>query len=181
MKKNLKAISYWEKPIYLGKKCQCYKKKIQKQKKNLESTRTKLSEGKLLKYPVKKKLNESRFIKTFFIKYEGKLSLQAKTMLNSFKNKYVYYAIEDILDFYNLEFNEKEQLKTFLYSSMISLQNDFSINFFDIWIKSIYYNDIKIDNKFIKSNSRDLNQITQITLKLSYLVKSPIQKVNSLW
>ena len=34
---------------------------------------------------------------TFQIKYEKKFSSTAKAILNSFKYKYIYYAIEDIL------------------------------------------------------------------------------------
>ena len=35
--------------------------------------------------------------KTFQIKYDRKLSSVAKFLLNSFQNKYLYYAIDDIL------------------------------------------------------------------------------------
>ena len=41
--------------------------------------------------------------KTFQIKYQKNLSSTAKVILNSFQNKYIYYAIDDIL--YGLEIN----------------------------------------------------------------------------
>ena len=78
--------------------------------------------------------------KTFHIKYEKKLSSVAKLVLNSFKNKYLYYAIDDIS--YSFESNPKERdnLLGILKSLVLSLQNNFSINFFDIWIYEIYIN-----------------------------------------
>ena len=51
------------------------------------------SEGKPLQYP---KPNEI-ISKTFQIKYDKKLSPTSKFILNSFQNKYIYYAIDDIL------------------------------------------------------------------------------------
>ena len=51
------------------------------------------SEGKPFLYPNPKELTS----KTFQIKYERKLSSIAKFLLNSFQNKYLYYAIDDIL------------------------------------------------------------------------------------
>jgi hypothetical protein len=62
----------------------------------------------------------------------------AKFILNSFQNKYLYYAIDDIL--YSLKSNpiERDNLLGILYSPVLSLQNNFSINFFDIWIREIY-------------------------------------------
>jgi hypothetical protein len=59
-------------------------------KKRKSNTR---SEGKPLQYPKSNEITS----KTFQIKYEKKLSLTAKFILNSFQNKYIYYAIDDIL------------------------------------------------------------------------------------
>ena len=59
------------------------------------------SEGKPIQYP---KSNEI-LSKTFQIKYEKQLSLIAKLVLNSFQNKYIYYAIDDILYLFELNQN----------------------------------------------------------------------------
>jgi hypothetical protein len=70
------------------------------------------------------------------------LSSTAKAILNSFQNKYIYYAIDDIL--YLLKSNpiERNNLLAILYSPILSLQNNFSINFFDIWIREVYIEEI---------------------------------------
>ena len=109
-------------------------------KKRKLSTR---SEGKPLQYP-----NEM-ISKTFQIKYDKKLSSLAKFILNSFQNKYIYYAIDDIL--YLLKSNpvERDNLLALLYSPVLSLQNNLCINFFDIWIQEVYIDEISKVNKFL--------------------------------
>ena len=51
------------------------------------------SEGKPVLYPNPGELTS----KTFQIKYEKQISSVAKFLLNSFQNKYLYYAIDDIV------------------------------------------------------------------------------------
>ena len=91
-------------------------------KKRKSSTR---SEGKPLQYP---DLNEITS-KTFQIKYDQKISSVAKFLLNSFRNKYLYYAIDDILYLLKSNPTEQENLLTILYSPVLSIHNNFSINF----------------------------------------------------
>lgn len=135
------------------------------------------SEGKPLQYPKPNEITS----KTFHIKYEKKLSLIAKSLLNSFRNKYIYYAIDDIL--YLLKSNpvERDNLLSILYSQVLSLQNNLSINFFDIWIHQIYINEIPKVNKFIPNDFQNLEQFTYITIKLLYKTRIPIKKTESLW
>jgi hypothetical protein len=135
------------------------------------------SEGKPLQYP---KPNEIT-LKIFQIKYEKKLSSIAKFVLNSFQNKYIYYAIDDIL--YLLKSNPIEQnnLLTIIYSPILSLQNDFSVNFLDIWIQEIYINEVSKVNKFISNDSKNIEQFNDITIKLLYKTKVPVKKQDSLW
>lgn len=139
----------------------------------------KISEGKPLQYPEPNEI-EIRS-KTFHIKYEKKLSSIAKLILNSFRNKYIYYAIDDIL--YLLKSNpvERDNLLSILYSQVLSLQNNLSVNFFDIWIHQIYINEISNLNKFINNDSQNLEQFTYITIKLLYKTSVPIKKPESLW
>lgn len=185
-RKPVTPILRWEKPYFISKKCTCYKNKIKKKKETESdqfgiSDRVGISEGKSLNYPLNDKLSNPRFLKTFHIKYQGGLSPIAKSKLSKFKNKYIYYAIDDILYFFDLKLDEKEKLQTFLYSSMISLQNDFSVNLFDIWIDSIYYNDGIRNNKFLTKNLQNHKHFTHIILKLSYIKKSPVKKAESKW
>lgn len=143
-------------------------------KKRKFSTR---SEGKPLQYPKPNEITS----KIFQIKYEKKLSSIAKLILNSFRNKYIYYAIDDIL--YLLKTNpvERDNLLEILYSQILSLQNNLSVNFFDIWIHEIYINEISKVNKFINNDSQNFEQFTFITIKLLYKTRIPIKKPESLW
>lgn len=188
---------------------QCYcselNKLIDEQKDTVKSNRTGLSDGKPLRYQdgIKIRLDDinefqepslktfklmngclnGQFLKTFQIQYKIPLSLTARNLLTSFTNKYIYYAIDDIL--YLLDSNriEKENLLTIIYSSMLSLHNDFSINFFDIWIDSVYLNDNFQKNRFLESHNGSLNQITEttITLKFHYITRIPIKKPEPIW
>ena len=76
---------------------------------------------------------------------------------------------------------EKNNLLEILYLPVLSLQNNFSINFFDIWIHEIYINETSKDNKFITNNSQNPEQLSYITIKLLYKTKVPIKKQESLW
>ena len=138
---------------------------------------TKRSEGKPFRYPT---LNESR-VKTFQIKYERKLSSIAKLLLNSFQNKYLYYAIDDILYLLNSNSNERDNLLALLYSPVLSLQNNLSVNFFDIWIQEVYINEVTKTNKFLSANSENFESFHYITIKLLYRTKIPVKKQESLW
>lgn len=135
------------------------------------------SEGKPLQYP---KSNEI-ISKTFQIKYQNKLSLTSKFILNSFQNKYIYYAIDDIL--YTLKSSpiERDNLLVILYSPILSLQNNFSVNFFDIWIQQIYIEEISKPNKFLEMDSQSLNEFSYITIQFFYKTRVPVKKQESLW
>ena len=135
------------------------------------------SEGKPLQYPKSNEITSQ----TFQIKYEKKLSSMAKAILNSFQNKYIYYAIDDIL--YLLKENPSEQnnLLALLYSPILSLQNNFSINFFDIWIREVYIEEITKTNKFLTSDSSTSELFSYITIKLFYKTRVPVKKQESLW
>ena len=135
------------------------------------------SEGKPFQYP-----NPTELIsKTFQIEYHENLSSTATFILNSFKNKYIYYAIDDIL--YSLKSNpaERDNLLTILYSPIISLQNNFLVNFFDIWIRDIYIDEKLKSNKFLNKNSGNLKKINCITINFLYKTKVMIKKQESLW
>ena len=150
--------------------CKCHEIPIVKKTESIH-------EGRIIQYPTS---NEG-FFKTFKIKYEKKLSPIAKILLNNFTNKYLYYAIDDIL--YLLKSNPKEQedLLTILYSPVLSIHNNLSINFFDIWIHEIYINEVSKVNKFLSQNSKNFEEFNYITIKLLYKTRIPIKKQESLW
>jgi hypothetical protein len=159
--------------ILYENRCRCNEEfSITKKRKSI--TR---SEGKPLQYPKPNEITSQ----TFQIKYEKKLSSTAKVILNSFQNKYIYYAIDDIL--YSLKENasERDNLLAILYSPVLSLQNNFSINFFDIWIREVYIEEISKVNKFLTKDSQTLEQFSYITIKLFYKTRVPVKKQESLW
>ena len=119
--------------------------------------------------------------RTFQIKYDKKLSPIAKRLLNSFQRKYLYYAIDDILYLFQLNPIERDNLLAILYSPVISLQNNFSIDFFDIWIDEIYIHEISKVNKFLKNNSSNFQQYSYITIKFFYNLPVLPKKTESLW
>ena len=159
--------------ILYENRCKC-NEEFSITKKRKSNTR---SEGKPFQYPKPSEV----ISKTFQIEYREKLSLTAKAFLNSFQNKYIYYAIDDIL--YSMKSNslERDNLLAVLYSPVISLQNNFSVNFFDIWINDIYIDETVISNKFLKQDSKNLNRVTYITIKFFYKTKTQIKKQESLW
>lgn len=159
--------------ILYENRCKC-NEEFSITKKRKSNTR---SEGKPLQYPKPSEIMS----KTFQIMYHEKLSSTAKFILNSFQNKYIYYAIDDIL--YSLKSNpiERENLLAILYSPILSLQNNFSVNFFDIWIRDIYIDEISKPNKFLNHDYQNLNKVNCITIKLFYKTKLPLKKQESLW
>ena len=135
------------------------------------------SEGKPLQYPK----SDEIISKTFQIKYQNKLSLTAKFILNSFQNKYIYYAIDDILYTFKSSQTERDNLLAILYSPVLSLQNNFSVNFFDIWIREVYIEEVAKTNRFLSKNSQTLDQFSYITIQFFYKTKVPVRKQESLW
>jgi hypothetical protein len=157
--------------ILYENRCRCNEEfSITKKRKSI--TR---SEGKPLQYPT------DITSKTFQIKYEKRLSSIAKVILNSFQNKYIYYAIDDVLYLLKANPAERDNLLAILYSPVLSLQNNFSINFFDIWIREVYIEEIPKVNKFLTTDSPTSGQFSYITIKLLYKTRVPVKKQESLW
>ena len=154
-------------------RCKC-NEEISVTKKRKFSSR---SDGKPFLYPTQNEVT----VKTFQIKYEKKLSVVAKLMLNSFQNKYLYYVIDDILYLLKSNLVDQENLFDIIYTPVLALHNNLSINFFDIWIHEIYINEVTRKNKFLVQNSINSKPISYITIKLLYRTKVPIKKQESLW
>jgi len=159
--------------ILYENRCRCNEEfSITKKRKS-----TPRSEGKPLQYP---KSNEI-LSKTFQIKYQKNLSLIAKFILNSFQNKYIYYAIDDILYLLKSDPSERDNLLAILYSPILSLQNNFSVNFFDIWIREVYIDEVSKTNKFLSNDLQPSEQFSFITIKFFYKTRVPVKKQESLW
>ena len=159
--------------IFYKNRCKCNEEILITKKRKLKTR----SEGKLLQYPKSNEISS----KTFQIKYYYNLSLSAKLILNHFQNKYIYYAIDDILYAFKSNPIERENLLSILYSPILLLQNNFSVNFFDIWIREVSINEISKSNKFLKNNPKSLKNLNYITIKFFYRTQIPVKKQKSLW
>ena len=122
------------------------------------------------------KVNDTKFnIKTFNIKYEKKLSPLAKTIIQSLKFKLYYYVVEDLLYLLKTNQTEANQLLQILHSTVIYLQNNLHVNFFDIYVYEISITEKQNMNKFIQNSSDYFESLNYLTIKLAYQVK-PISK-----
>jgi hypothetical protein len=108
---------------------------------------------------------------TFNIKSENKLSSLAKLILQGMQFKHFYYARDDIFYLLNSNPSEQEFLLQALYSMSISLQNNLSVDFFDIWISEVYINKVPLKNKFIIKPYQKLESKEYITITLAYVIK----------
>ena len=137
------------------------------------------SEGKPVKYPDWKECTSVSFV----TKSKNSFSLNAKLLLNTFRKKYFYHAVEEILCSANLRQQERDNLLSILSSPAISLQNHFFIDFFEIWINDIYINETSKTNRFLKAkDSNFLSADTSyITIKLFYRTKPIIKNQEPLW
>ena len=127
----------------------------------------------------------------FFIQYKKELSFDEKLILESFNKKHLYHAIEDILNCLKSKPRERDNLLAILYSPVRSLENNFPINFFDIWINRISINDgideVSMDetskkvNKFLTTNDSIIEPYKYITIELKYTNKPLKKEPESLW
>lgn len=155
------------------RRCKCKEKLLITKKRKVKKRR----KEKIHQYPDPPGL----FSKTFQIRSQKNLSLTTKSILNNFKNKYIYYAIDDILYMFNSSIEERDYLLEILYSPLLSLHNNFSINFFEIWISEIYIAQLGKSNRFLNSKHKILDQETIINLKLLYKIPIARKKQESIW
>ena len=167
--RDYKLVSFYD------NRCRCISK-----------TKSTIVKGRVIPYPDPETVDpdfelDSILSQTFQIKYQNQLSLTAKLVLNNFQNKYIYYAIDDILNTFKSSPIECKNLLAILYSPMISLQNNFSINFFDIWIDEVCIEEVSNPNKFLNSDSQSLDQVSYITIKFVFLIRPPVKKEEPIW
>jgi len=120
-------------------------------------------------------------IKTFNVKCDNKLSPLAKIILKSFKFKLYYYVIDDLLYLLKSNPNERDYLLQILNASVIFLQNNLYVNFFDIYIYDISINEASKFNRFVNEQSESFKVSNTITIKLAYQVKPVTKKLETTW
>jgi hypothetical protein len=130
---------------------------------------------------VQKIVDPNFHIKTFNVKCDNKLSPLAKTILQSFKYKLYYYVIDDLLYLLKSNPDERDYLLQILNSSVIFLQNNLYVNFFDIYIYDININEISKFNRFVNEQSESFKISNTITIKLAYQVKPVPKQFETIW
>ena len=130
---------------------------------------------------VQKIVDPNFHIKTFNVKCDNKLSPLAKTILQSFNFKLYYYVIDDLL--YLLKSNPKERdyLLQILNSSVIFLQNNLYVNFFDIYIYDITINEMSKCNRFVNDQTGQFKVSNNIIIKFAYQIKPVTKKLETVW
>jgi len=120
-------------------------------------------------------------IETFNIKCTKTISNYTKTILQILKGKGYYYVIDDLL--YHLKSHKKEcdYLLQILHSTVIYLQNNKGINFFEIFIYEIYINEAKNSNKFDRNQNKSFKNLNVLTIKLAYQKIPFIEPVEVVW
>jgi hypothetical protein len=130
---------------------------------------------------VQKIVDPNFSIKTFNVKCENELSSLAKVILKSFKFKLYYYIVDDLLYLLNSNPKERDYLLQILHSSVIFLQNNLYVNFFDIYIYDISINEISKFNRFVNDRADSFKISSIITIKLAYQVKPITRKLETAW
>ena len=130
---------------------------------------------------VQKIVDPNFHIKTFNVKCDSKLSPLAKTILQSFKFKLYYYVIDDLLYLLKSNPDERDYLLQLLNSSVIFLQNNLYVNFFDIYIYDITINEVSKFNRFVNEQSNSFKVSNIITIKLAYQIKPVQKKLETIW
>jgi hypothetical protein len=130
---------------------------------------------------VQKIIDPNFHIKTFNVECDDKLSPLAKTILQSFKFKLYYYVIDDLLYLLKSNPDERDYLLQLLNSSVIFLQNNLYVNFFDIYIYDITINEVSKFNRFVNEQSKSFKVSNTLTVKLAYQVKPVQKKLETIW
>jgi hypothetical protein len=130
---------------------------------------------------IQKVLDSNFQVKTFSVKYDKELSKRAKIVLQSFKLKFYYYVIDDILYFLKSDSNECNCLLEILNSTAIFLQNNLSVNFFDIYVYDIQINEISKTNRFTRGEQETVKISNTITIKLAYQVQPLEEILDTTW
>ena len=130
---------------------------------------------------VQKIMDPNFHIKTFNVKCDKKLSSLAITILQSFKFKLYYYVMDDLLYLLKSNLDERDYLLQILNSSVIFLQNNLYVNFFDIYIYDITINEVSKFNRFVNEQSNSFKVSNIITIKLAYQIKPVQKKLETIW
>jgi hypothetical protein len=127
---------------------------------------------------IQKVIDPNFHIKTFNVKCDSKLSPLAKIILQSFNFKIYYYVVDDLLYLLKSNPDERDYLLHILNSTVIFLQNNSYVNFFDIYLYAVNITELSKFNRFVNEESEAFEILT---IKLAYQVKSIPKKIETIW
>jgi len=130
---------------------------------------------------VQKIIDPNLHIKTFNVKCDKKLSPFTKIILQSFKCKLYYYVIDDLLYLLKSNPDERDYLLQILHSTVIFLQNNLYVNFFDIYIYDIAINEVSNFNRFVNDQTGQFKVSNNIIIKFAYQIKPITKKLETVW
>lgn len=119
---------------------------------------------------------------TFRLQLSSPLSPTLKPLLASWKDKYLWYALDDLLDVFRTQPTEQQRMLGLLAGPVIRLQNRDSIDFFKIWIQQVWMEETPVSpNRFLAADRRPSDSTTLITLELCYQESRITPKPTPLW
>jgi hypothetical protein len=76
---------------------------------------------------------------------------------------------------------ERDNVVAVVHSPVVSLQNDLSVHFLDVWIREICIDVTPKINEFLTDDSEVSEQLGCATIKLSCKTRVPVKKKESSW
>jgi len=130
---------------------------------------------------VQKIVDPNFHIQTFNVKSDIQLSPVSIILLKSFNYKLYYHVIDDLFYLLKSYPNERDYLLKILHSSVIFLQNNLYVNFFDVYVYQINIERISNFNRFLNQQSQSYKNTIHITIQLAYQVKPISKKLEAIW
>ena len=126
-------------------------------------------------------IDENFKIKTFSVECDQQFSAFIELILKSFRFKLYYYVVDDLLYFSKSNPNEFKYILQILNSTVIFLQNNLYVNYFDIYVYDIKINQALIINRFIDESTKQSKGSNYIVIKLAYKVRPFRKKLEINW
>ena len=89
--------------------------------------------------------------------------------------------LNDLLYLLKANPTELNYLLQILHSTVIFLQNNLYVNFFDIYVYDISINEVSKFNRLVNHQSDYFKVSNDITIKLAYQVKPITKKLETIW
>ena len=89
--------------------------------------------------------------------------------------------MDDLLYLLKSNPEERDYLLQILHSSVIFLQNNLYVNFFDIYVYDIAINEVSNFNRFVNDQTGQFKVSNNIIIKFAYQIKPITKKLETVW